>query len=70
MFEESLFTSRLVVERHWFGKYREITGLLEISGSTEDEPAGVVVESTANVVVSTLGERLILLIATTVGELC
>ena len=68
--EESLLTSRLVVEGNLFGEYREITCLLEISGSTEDEPTGVVVESTTNVVVSTLGERLILMIASAIGELC
>ena len=70
MLEEGLLATRLVVEGNRFGKDGEISCFLEISGCTEDEPARVVVESATNVVVSTLGERLILMIATTVGELC
>ena len=67
--EECNLGARLIVERHHFVEDREIACFLDIGHGTEDEPAGIIVESTADVVVTTLGERLVLVIATTVGEL-
>ena len=45
-------------------------GLLDICYSTEYQPHGVIIESTADVIVATLCQRLILMIASAVGELC
>ena len=68
--EERDLSAGLVVEGHHLVEDGEVARLLDISHRTEDEPAGVVVETTANVVVATLGQGLILVIAAAVGELC
>ena len=68
--EEGDLRAWLVVKRHHFIENREVARLLDIGNGTEDEPAGVVVETTADVVVSTLGEWLVLVVAATVRELC
>ena len=70
VFEERFLASRLIVERHWFGEDREVSRFLEISRCSEDEPARVVVKSTSDVVVSPFSERLVLVIASAVLELC
>ena len=69
MFEQRNFSSRLVVERHLFVKDGEVARFLDISNSTKDKPTRIVVESTANIVVATFGEWLVLMITTAIGEL-
>ena len=67
--EECDLRTRLVVEGHHLVEDREVACFLDIGHGTEDEPAGIVVESTADVVVAALGEGLILVIAAAIGEL-
>ena len=61
--------TRLVVERYHLVENREVARLLDIRHCSEDEPAGVVVETAADVIIATLGERLVLMVAATVREL-
>ena len=68
--EEGDLRARLVVEGHHFVEDGEVARLLDIRHGAEDEPAGVVVETAADVVVAALGQGLVLVIAATVGELC
>ena len=63
------FTSRLVIERHHFIENREVARLLDIGHRTKDEPHGVVVKSATNTIVAAFGQGLILMIASTIGEL-
>ena len=62
-------TAGLVVEGYHLVENGEVACLLDICHRSEDEPAGVVVEASADVVVAALGERLVLVVATAVGEL-
>ena len=67
--EEAYFCARLVIERHLLSEDREVARLLNIGYGTEDEPAWVVVETAADIVVAALGEWLVLVIAAAVREL-
>lgn len=67
--EERHLGAGLVVEGHHLVKDREVARLLDIGHGAEDEPAGVVVETTADVVVAALGQGLVLVVAATAGEL-
>ena len=58
-----------VVPRHHLVQDRIVACLTDISCRTEYEPHRVVVESAADVVVAALGERLVLMVASAVGEL-
>lgn len=58
-----------IVIRHRLVKYRKIARFLDIGYGSEDKPHGVVVESASYVVVATLSQRLILMIASSVGKL-
>ena len=69
MLQERDLRSRHVVEGHRFVENREVSRFFDISHSTEDEPARVIIESPTDVVVAALGERLVLVIASAVGEL-
>ena len=68
--EERHLGAGLVVEGNHLVKDREVARLLDIRHGAEDEPAGVVVESAADVIVAALGQRLVLVVAAAVGELC
>ena len=70
MLEERYLCSWLVVEGHHLIEDGEVARLLDVGNCAEDEPARVVVETTANVVVAAFRERLVLVIASAVGELC
>ena len=70
VFEQRYLSARLIVPRHHFIKNRKVARLLDVSYGTENEPAGVVVETTADVIVTALGQWLVLVVAATVGELC
>ena len=61
--------ARLVVKRNHFVENREVTRFFDIGHGAEDEPAGVIIEAAADVVVAALGQWLILMIAAAVGEL-
>ena len=67
--EERDLAARLIIPRHKFVEDAEVASLLYISNSSEDEPHRVVVETATDVVVSSFCERLILMIAATIGEL-
>ena len=69
MFKETHLAAWLVVERHLLGEDGEVARFLDVCHGSEDEPAWVVVETATDVVVATLGEWLILVIAATVWEL-
>ena len=69
MFEERYLTAGLVVEGYGLVEDGEVARFLDVCHRTEDKPAGVIVETTADVVVATLGEGLVLVVAATVGEL-
>jgi len=68
--EECHLRAWLIVEGHHLVEDREVACLLDICHSTEDEPAWVVVESAADIVVASFGEWLILVIASAIRELC
>ena len=70
VFEQCHFRTRLIVPWHHFVEYREIASLFDISYSTKDKPAGVVIETTTDIIVATLGQWLVLVIAATIRELC
>jgi hypothetical protein len=70
MLEECNLRAWLVVEWYHLIEDREVACLLDIGHSTEDEPAWVIVESATDIVVASFGERLILVVASSVGELC
>ena len=69
MLEECNLRAWLVVEWYHLIEDREVACLLDICYSTEDEPAWVVVESTTDIIVAAFGEWLILVIASSIGEL-
>ena len=70
MLEECYLRTGLVVEGYHLIEDREVARLLDISHRTENKPAGIVVETTADIIVTALCERLVLVVATTIGELC
>ena len=67
--QQADFGPGTVVEGDRFVEYAEVAGLLDVCDGAEDEPERVVVESAAYVVVAALGERLVLVVAPSVGEL-
>ena len=70
VFEQRHLGARFVIPWHGFVKDGEVASLFDIGHRTENEPHRVVVEATADIVVTPFGERLILMVASTVGELC
>ena len=70
MLHEGNICTRLIIKWNWLLKNREITCLLDICHRTENQPAWIIVEATTDVIVAMLCKRLILVIATTVRELC
>ena len=68
--KERDFCAWLIIPRHHFVKNGEVARLLDIGNRSENKPARVIIETATNVVVASLGKRLILVIATSVGELC
>ena len=69
MLVERRFGTRLVVEHHRLVEDREVAGLLEIGGDADDQPVRIVVEVAADVVVTLLGQRLILVVGATARQL-
>src|SRR5512142_419240 len=65
MLVERLLRTRFVVERNRLVKNAEIAGFFQISGDGENQPVRVVIESAADIVISALRERLILVIRAT-----
>ena len=61
--------TRLVVEGHGLVEDGEVAGLLDVGHGAEDEPARVIVEAAANVVVAALGQWLVLVVAAAIREL-
>ena len=70
VFEECHLGTRLVVEGYHLIEDGVVSRLLDVSHRTEDEPTGVIVETTTDVVVTTLGEGLVLVVAAAIGKLC
>ena len=64
------FRAGFVIERHHLVKYAEVTCLLYICNGSEDQPHRIVVETASDIVVSTLCQRLVLVVAASVRELC
>ena len=69
VFHQRHLRAGFVVERHQLVKYAEVTCLLYICHGSEDQPHRIVVESASDIVVSTLCQRLILMVASSVREL-
>ena len=69
VFEETHLAAWLVVEWYLLGEDGEISRLLDVGYGSENEPARVIVETATDIVVATLGEWLILVIAAAVWEL-
>ncbi len=61
--------ARLIVEGYGLVEDGEVAGLLDVGYGAENEPAGVVVEAAANVVVAALGQWLVLMVTAAVREL-
>ena len=59
----------LVVEGDGLIQDTEVSRFLDVCHRTEDKPHGVVVEAAADVVVAAFGQRLVLVVASSVGEL-
>ena len=55
----------------WYGFVQdgEVSGLTDIGSSTEDEPHRVIVKSSSYIIIAAFGERLVLVVATSIGEL-
>ena len=70
MFQERHLGARLVVPGNGFGEDGEVGRFLQICHGAEYEPQRVVVEASADVVVSAARQRLVLVVAAAVGELC
>ena len=70
VFHKRHLCTGLVVKGHHLIENRVVARFLDVCHCTEDKPAGIVVETAANVIVATLGEGLVLVIAATIGELC
>ena len=69
MLHQSHLTARLIVEGHRGIKNRHISGFLYVSSCAENQPHRIIIESSSDIVVTTSGERLILMIASSVGKL-
>ena len=67
--EEGYLRTGLVVEGHHLIEDREVACLLDISHGTEDKPAGIIIEATADIIVTALCQGLILMVATAIREL-
>ncbi len=69
MLEQRRLIVRIVVERHLLVEDRKIAGLFDVCGYAQDQPQRVVVEAAADVVVTALRQRLVLVVSAAVGEL-
>ena len=69
MLHETYFRTRFIIERYRLIEDCEVTCFLDICYCSEDQPHRVIVESTSDIVVSSLGKRLVLVVATSVREL-
>ena len=69
VFEQRYFRTRLIVVRHRFVQDAEVARLLDIGHRSENQPHGVVVKATADVIVAALRQRLVLVVTASVGEL-
>ena len=69
VFKKTDLCTWLVVKRHHFIENCEVASLLDVGHGAEDEPAWIVVETTADVIVSTFGQGLVLVVAATIREL-
>ena len=69
VFKQRYLRTWFIVEGHSLIKDAEVARLLDICHRTENQPAGVVVESATDIIVAVLGQRLILMVASAVREL-
>ena len=60
----------IVVKRHGFIKYAEISGLFYVGIGSGNQPQRIIIEAASDCQISTLGQRLVLVVGTTVRELC
>ena len=61
--------THIVVKRNHLGQDGGITGLSYVSAGTCNEPQRIIVETTADIGVAFLGQRLVLMVSTAVLEL-
>ena len=69
MFHQGNLRAGSVVEGHSLTQNAEVTRLLYVCHSAENQPQRVVIKATAYVVVAALGKGLILVVAAAVGKL-
>ena len=69
MLKQSLLAARYVVKRNRLVKNAEITSFAQVAAYSEYEPHRIVVESAADTVISALGKRLVLMVASAIGKL-
>ena len=67
--EQRHFRTFFVVEGDGLIQDTEVSRFLDVCHRTEDKPHGVIVEAAADVVVAAFGQRLVLVVASSVGEL-
>ena len=70
MLEKGLLASFLVVERNLLIQNREISRFLYICHSTKYQPTRVIIEAASDIIIATLSQRLVLMIASSDGLLC
>ena len=70
MLHERHLRSRLIVKRHRLIENGEVSCLLDVGHGSEYQPHRVVIEASADTVVSALCQRLVLMVTSSVRELC
>ena len=70
MLKQGFFRSLFAVKRHWFIQDLIITRLFEVCRHCRDQPQRVIVKSTSNIRISLPGQRLVLMICTSILKLC
>ncbi len=59
----------IIVKRNHFIQYSKIACFLDIARCSQDQPHGVVIKSTTDIIITPFGEGLVLMVAASVLEL-
>ncbi len=70
MLKQRLFGSLFAVKRHWLTQDLIITRFFDVCRHCRDQPQRVIVKSTSNIRISLPGQRLVLMICTSILKLC
>lgn len=70
MLKQRLFGSLFAVKRHWLIQDLIITRLFDVCRHCRDQPQQGIVKSTSNIRISLPGQRLVLMICTSILKLC